>query len=465
MIGSNVLVSARARVSNLKRALSRRRAGLTSLEADCLVRLERSYFDNRSMLQLKQSLCSRLGPKAGFAVWRAVVPRELFPDVDYLEVRPLRPLRGAAQNSTFREVDPGGAEYEIAVPKVIGEGDHHPLRSRARALYVTCLTDAFVRSGSSVVVHNGNALLDFERTELSDAGENVDFDPSVFAFRSEGQEVWLLRSTASEEIAEAFSLYGWTARAFGHWLTEYLPRYVMAVMEDALPPVPVLINQNMPSTHLEALSLLLPEGCEVLERRLMKTAHVKKLWLSSCARYPAMLPSVDKIKGWEALTLDPRNAARVFQEMARQLDKAVPLKGRDNPRRVYLARKLTLHRRLVNAAEIEEIARRDHFAIIYPEDLSFAEQFRLVRDADVVVGPEGSAMYICALCRPGTKVGILNHTHTENVVLTAGVLDALNVDVTVLTGPVSVYDELGFLHFSDYTIEPLAFRAFLHDWL
>ena len=422
-----------------------------------------------AMTQLKRLLAARLGPELGFARWRGLIAQEKFPDADRVEARRLCSLRAAAENASVRvDVAPSGRPFEILSPKVIGDGDHRTLRNNSRALYVTCLSDARVRSGSALIDADGAAMLDFEDSEVAKVHQaigfrssDVDIDPSVFYCDTEKWLAWTLvpaKEHGEFELESAYSLFGVTARQFGHWMSEYLPKYIMASMTGSLPPVPILINKSMPKTHRQALELLAHDGVEIVEWPRFATVYVRKLWLSSKCNFPPIFKDLR----WDYFAPDPAAVAPVWEEMARRLDRAVPL-GR-GPDKVYLARNVRLHRKLINAAAIEEIAQEAGFMITYPEDLSFAEQFRLVRDARFVLGPEGSAIFLCMLSRPETKVGILNHTHTENVVITAGLLNAISIDVTVVTGPV-VSRNKAFPHFSDYEIDVGRFRSFLADWL
>lgn len=436
---------------------------LTEAETEWAERITRSVFDNRAINRLKRSLVARLGPQKGFAQWRELVPSEKFPDADAIEERPLRSLRTEAEQSpVYVDIAPSGQSFKISPPKVIGDHDRRTLRNTSRALYLTCLADSLVRSGSSATGIDDVVVLDFEGSEPFDTGDALDFDQAIFSYEPSDPSVWFLTPTKpTSTLDEAYSLFGWTALMFGHWWHEYLPKYVMASMTGSLPPAPILINQWMPKTHRESLAYLTPEGVEIVESLALTTTHVRRLWLSSTLNYPAMFPAANPNLHWDLFAPDPARCAPIFQEMVRRFDRAIP--SGDGPEKVYLARKPSLRRKLVNSAELEEVAREAGFAVVYPDDLSFAEQFRLMRDASFVVGPEGSGMFLSSLCRPGSKVCILNHTHTENVTITAGVLEALGVDVTVVTGP-TVKRKKNFEHFSSYEIDIGRFRKFLTSW-
>jgi capsular polysaccharide biosynthesis protein len=117
---------------------------------------------------------------------------------------------------------------------------------------------------------------------------------------------------------------------------------------------------------------------------------------------------------------------------------------------------------MVNHAAIESAARSRDFQVVYPEELSFADQVALVRGARYVVGPEGSAFTLTYFSRPSSKVCVLCHPTIEAAACVTDVIDG--VDITVLIGPV-VRNGPGFRHRADYEIDPARFSEFLDRWL
>jgi hypothetical protein len=121
--------------------------------------------------------------------------------------------------------------------------------------------------------------------------------------------------------------------------------------------------------------------------------------------------------------------------------------------------------RNVNVAAIEAAARERGFSIVYPEDLDFAEQVRLVRQARFITGPDGSAIYFLSwFAQPGTKLCSLTHDHTIGLPVLTGLLSAVGIDVTILTGP-RVQIDPEYPDFADYTIDEAGFCEFLDQWL
>jgi hypothetical protein len=124
----------------------------------------------------------------------------------------------------------------------------------------------------------------------------------------------------------------------------------------------------------------------------------------------------------------------VIRDLQRRFDEAVP-RDTSSPDRVYFARKPFRHRRLTNAAAVEQIARECGFHVAYPEDLPFRTQAALAREARVVVAPEGSALFLTMFCRPGATVCILSHPITDLLADYNGLLSVHGIGVIVITGP------------------------------
>ncbi|MDZ5623129.1 glycosyltransferase 61 family protein [Nocardioides sp. HM23] len=95
----------------------------------------------------------------------------------------------------------------------------------------------------------------------------------------------------------------------------------------------------------------------------------------------------------------------------RRMSEAVRDRGSD--RMVFLSRSRfhALHpkKKRVRAIERWDVLLDDTFAaagfaVVHPQELSFTEQVRIVRGAEVLAGASGSALHLSALAAPGTRV-------------------------------------------------------------
>jgi capsular polysaccharide biosynthesis protein len=127
---------------------------------------------------------------------------------------------------------------------------------------------------------------------------------------------------------------------------------------------------------------------------------------------------------------------------------------------VFLARKPERHRKMRNSPEIETMLHARGFETVYPEDLDFDAQVRMMRGAEWVVGPEGSAMFLAFFARPGTRICILNHPFTLGMTVLTSLLEELQLDVCMFTGP-ALTENKALPHFIDYCIDAEALGRFL----
>ena len=84
------------------------------------------------------------------------------------------------------------------------------------------------------------------------------------------------------------------------------------------------------------------------------------------------------------------------------------------PEQIYLKRKPSQKRKLVNGEEVERWFVDRGFDAFNFADLPFLEQIKLMRSAELVVGPDSSAFYMIMFARPGTKVGLTTHQYLDD---------------------------------------------------
>jgi hypothetical protein len=134
--------------------------------------------------------------------------------------------------------------------------------------------------------------------------------------------------------------------------------------------------------------------------------------------------------------------------------------GASPSRQLFLTRKDSQHRRLVNRVEVEQALVQRGFEVVDLEELGFVEQLRLVRSARTIVGPDGSSLLLGLLARPGTRIGYLMNPYLEDMGSLASTHEALGHRLLVLLGSV-VQENSAYRKFSDYAIDLGALPGFL----
>ena len=415
-----------------------------------------------SLVAAKRRLIESFGVAEGFRIYREKMTH--LPEQAEIHRKRLGWLRRvAAQGPGAYRLLAEGAPFSVPEPRVIGAGNQRPMHGHARAMFVACLIDARVRARSNFIEVGDLAVIDREPEELARFADRIDFDASVFQLA--GDAAWFITPrgvSASIDLDEAFTLLGIRPQIFGHWMCEYLPKFVAASLAGALPPVPILVEANMPRSHYQALRLLLAEPVQLVELPPFATARVRRLWCVPC---PAVIPwwevEDDRFK-WDYCAHPPQRYAAIAREMTRRVRPAMPAAGGD---RVFLARRGGAHE-MANSAAIEAVAIARGFCVVFPQDLEFREQAGLLHHARFVVGPYGSAMYLAYFARPETKICMLANPEYPSLVQSeaSGVLQALGVDVTLFTGP-CLRPNPDEPWRTDYAIDEAAFARFLDDWL
>jgi hypothetical protein len=111
-----------------------------------------------------------------------------------------------------------------------------------------------------------------------EGGLCIELDRDPAAFHAEADAVWMITSDDqidTAELEEGFMLLGPPDSDFED-SSDRVFRYIAARASGALPPVPLLIDRNMPAAQQEALWRALPRGAVIIE--LFAMTQVRRLW-------------------------------------------------------------------------------------------------------------------------------------------------------------------------------------------
>lgn len=173
---------------------------------------------------------------------------------------------------------------------------------------------------------------------------------------------------------------------YAHWLTGHLPKFV--VLRDRGELSNVLLPRRRPPFVDASLRLLGmdPEQFTTFENETV--LEVEELTVLDTDRFrPELL----------------RLARDAFAPMVRAGDvgRAPPLPG---GRRVFLSRAGARLRRLIGEDELWAHLEPEGFERVRMEELSFADQVRLMRETAVLLAPHGAGLANMIFARPGTAV-------------------------------------------------------------
>jgi hypothetical protein len=362
---------------------------------------------------------------------------------------PIAGLLDAAREHglSYREVVPS-RNVCLRPMKILGR-DPAPGRTIvSRTVACSVLADVTVQNKSDVLISAGRAIFDWQRDEPDRATIEFDLNPSVIG-QDEKSHVFAIVSSEPRTLPCALSLAGVHSYCFGDWLWQFLPKLFACLGHPEFNTVPIIVDDQMPAQHFEALEFFAGPSHEVIRLKATERIRVTRLWVCSAVAYFPIgwrtdLPSRPDLFGW-----DPEALAGLIKTVRHKL---AGVSSPGGPRRIYLARRDSQRRRLINRREVEAWAEANGFCVLHLEEYSFVDQLGLIRGADVVIGPEGSAFFMCLFASRGQKIGIIDHPFVDEFEPWLQTFEALGQTIWLLTGkPAGEVPE--YKDHSDYTIE------------
>lgn len=221
----------------------------------------------------------------------------------------------------------------------------------------------------------------------------------------------------------AISLMGGATRFYGHWLLDYLVRLRAFEHHPEVASCQILVEDDMPASHYEALHLLLGPQAALRPVARGHGIHVDRLLFSGP---DVFFPHATRIGAPTIPSVAPASLPGMVYLRRRML---AALSGSLAPRggRLFLRRR-SATRRVQNEDALCDMLVRDWgFEELQPETLSFADQVRRFHAAEVIVGAQGSAMSNCVFCAPGTLVVSLCSPFAANFPSWADALEQMGI--------------------------------------
>lgn len=413
---------------------------------------------------MKRQLASQIGPSAAAGVFAEAAGW----GAGWSAVR--LPVVGLESHAFAhgRELQILSPAQSLVAPALEGPGGTiiPAMPVNTRSVFFCELVNAVVMTKSNIIVCDGKALLDALPHERASVPLNLDVDASVIAHEpigSSGNEfVWSLVADAARQrfFPTALSLLGVHTYAFGHWMTEFLPKLWMCMERDGFPDVPVLVDDRMPKQHFDALRYFLGQQHPVVVVPYGSQVHVGSLWCCSMPSYFPVGPHSDADFTYQdgLLNVDGRFFRGLLDSA---LAKAVrPQEVTAACSRLFLSRGEGLHRRLVNADAVEHLFEENGFECHDFSTLEFLEQLALIRSAEMVAGPDGSAFMMTYFGRPGLRILCLCGPNVEDhqmyTMVTRELEQRYDVVVGEFEGRTSIYSGM-----SDFRIDPAQALAWL----
>lgn len=195
---------------------------------------------------------------------------------------------------------------------------------------------------------------------------------------------------------------------YAHWLTEVLPRIHACAKSDLDESIPFIVDAGL-HANIVASARLLAGNHPLVELRKGQSIQVKKLFVVGATGY---IP-FDRRPTKEGGHSHGLFSSAALRSMRAQLASLLGAADGSPPRKILL-RRSSGARAMKNeealALKLEELG----FSSIYPENLTFAQQYHLFSNAECVVGATGAAMANLIFCPPSCRIVICISSHREH---------------------------------------------------
>jgi Glycosyltransferase 61 len=213
----------------------------------------------------------------------------------------------------------------------------------------------------------------------------------------------VFRDKRSDSIPVAATFVDACAPNYAHWMTEVLPRIALFCADERFKDVPVVVNDGLHPNIMESLFLVVGTNREVITLPNGKTLAIGELYYTSATGYVPFERRTSKGADHSHGMFSPR----ALEQVRKCLGVVAQKVGKGGwPEKIFLRRNSGV-RRVINAAEIENLLMSYGYAIVEPETLTFAQQVQYFAHAKVIVGPTGAGFANVIFCQKGTHVAVL----------------------------------------------------------
>jgi len=190
-------------------------------------------------------------------------------------------------------------------------------------------------------------------------------------------------STQAERIDEGIYC-GYLVPLFGHFITEFLPRYEQVRMAGGTPK-PILVHP----VHF----LVDPPGQLSRSNLVAQFLNVLDLPFEQL-RFCTSDVAVDRLYCTTNIFKLSEAVDEKIVEISKSLNGRFPVGGRE--KKIFLSRSRLKehHRKAINSLEVDKIFFERGFEVLHPQEMRLRDQIVAVCSARVLAGEEGSALHL-----------------------------------------------------------------------
>lgn len=184
------------------------------------------------------------------------------------------------------------------------------------------------------------------------------------------------QATGTARYETVFVLANYFGNAYYHWMMESLPRLwlLQKYQQETGQKIPVLLSQPLPDFAMETL-------------KLFGIADVL-FWTDTYGEANTLLLPM-------AINGTGIPSPYVMSQVSQQLIAGIGKLPEINAPRIYISRKNTHKRRVINEDELMPLLEKHGFVSFTLENMTLAEQIALFKQAEIVIGAHGAGFSNC----------------------------------------------------------------------
>lgn len=285
--------------------------------------------------------------------------------------------------------------------------DKSEIRVELPMPYVAEVPSALVVSGSSLVfLEKDLAISDLLADEKYGKYVDMSYDKVILCRRNDA--VLIKKYNPDLHLSEGVMLCGLASAAYGHWFAEFIPKLRFFESHPQFAQLPIIIDEGMPQTHYDFLRAMVNNPFYILPKG--KSLKVEKLLIAPTdVFFPTELKRNHSVPVEHQASLTIGALKYIGAKARKYFGEPVP-----NNSRIFLSRRKSTWRRLINEQELIDELKKMNFEVVYCEDLSFAEQVSVFQKASCIVAPNGSALNNLIFCDPKVKILLLGQNNLFN---------------------------------------------------
>ena len=321
----------------------------------------------------------------------------------------------------------------IAEPKLINPPPQNTHRASGHALlpetYLAELNDVAVIGGSNLILADQNRIVLNDEIHSDTDKRYCLKNPYIKLSNDDNVTVKYIKRNKLEK-SEGIHFCADYSHNYYHWLIECLPRLYIIDQFSDYDKMPLLSDANLTTQQLSALNIMNTRDRPVIRLQKGYVYNIKKLIA------PSMSSVIhDNYHSPVAYDKDVLISHTAIHYVRNHVLETLGCSTKNGFRKLFISRKRSEHRRLLNLEEIEALMVARGFEIVFPESLTFTNQVKLFSQAKVLVGQTGAGFANLMFCPENCKALILiNHHKQTNYYLFSNLAQILNIDLQFIPG-------------------------------